>query len=311
MRSSNALIKFCQSSPVTWPENTAGDWSIRHKVYPAGATLDIIGMRAAILTGAKPIKLHLVSDWTVRELRNGDGIVMSDHPHELADHYPFYKAACGNVLVGGLGLGYIAAKLSEKRIVKQITVVEKEADVIKLVAPFMSEKIAIIHGDLFEYLRKNPDIESFDCAYYDIWTGTNEGTWVDNVVPLRRLTAGRAPKLPVWCWQEDTMRGQIRQSCYSAAGIPERLIFGWLPHYVFREGLKQMKIETRVYEDKCTTAADVADLMAVHAANRENREMAALAEIFINDVGHPHWEKVFGKAWDEYLETKKEKSDEN
>lgn len=104
----------------------------------------------------------------------------------------------GRVLVGGLGLGLILHALVGKPAVDHVVVVEREADVISLMAPNLPKDldIEIVAGDFYEYVETRP---TFDTAFVDLWVthGYEEGRRIysDEVLPLavRVLTCTGAP----------------------------------------------------------------------------------------------------------------------
>lgn len=78
----------------------------------------------------------------------------------------------GEILITGLGLGLVAeAILRGGSGVTHITIVEKSADVINLVSPFLraryGEKIEVIHGDAFAW--EPPQGCRFNVGWHDIW----------------------------------------------------------------------------------------------------------------------------------------------
>ncbi len=76
----------------------------------------------------------------------------------MEEHAQFYR---GHVLVAGLGLGLIVHALATNRSVTRITVVEREQDVIDLVAPLVPP-VEIVHGDFWEWDGPTPDGVFFD-----------------------------------------------------------------------------------------------------------------------------------------------------
>lgn len=91
------------------------------------------------------------------------------------------EAAKGKVVTFGLGLGYYAYMVSEKKDVDSITVVELSNDVINLfkahILPQMpnGHKINIVNADAFEYAEKIMPEENFDFAFVDIWRDASDG----------------------------------------------------------------------------------------------------------------------------------------
>lgn len=107
---------------------------------------------------------------------------MSNVPSELSEALPFVKIAHGQVLVTGLGLGTILLGLVAKPEVKLVTVIEKNADVRRLVGPTFDamDKVQIVPGDALTV-----DLaETFDCAWHDIWP-TVDATNIEQMFKLR------------------------------------------------------------------------------------------------------------------------------
>ena len=90
-------------------------------------------------------------------------IMMTDAEFERRTNaWPLLKAK-GDALIAGLGLGLILDPLIER--CKTVTVIEKEPDVIALVAHAFPN-VKIIKGDI---LRWQPRKKKFDFIYFDIW----------------------------------------------------------------------------------------------------------------------------------------------
>ena len=302
--STKQLMSFAMRSPLSIPEGKSGKWSIAHETHEAGTCLDIISMRKWITTGIKPVRMQLAQKRVVHKLLHNGGVVMSDLPVEMADHMKFCAEAKGNVLIGGLGLGYIATKLLENGRVKRIEVVEKERDVIRLVAPYTDRRVKIIHADLFEYLKAE-SLVGFDTAYFDIWTGTGERTWDEYVVPLRRLVNKGNPCMAVFCWAEDVMIGQYGNLngpttgalFWLAAFEPDKLLH-FRPHWVFCAALKVSGIPVEFIDIKAKDA--IGRLLLVATANQNNTELKKFVELYLHRVGTPLWEETFGALWDRW-----------
>jgi len=215
------------------PENKVGKFSIKHRWYKKEEILDVVNMKMAILTGAKPSKVKLDKDWMALNLfKDKQGLLMSTHPVETFTHlYPIYES-WGDVLVGGLGLGYIVNEMAKNGSVDSIVVIEKEKDIIKLVEDGLMNSIddinddmfndrddevevTIIHDDIFNFVKRTK--MKFDFMYFDIWYETEQEDFYDYVLPLRMLsrrllTHGdsiNVRKYNIICWMEEIMRGVL------------------------------------------------------------------------------------------------------
>ncbi len=115
-------------------------------------------------------------------LLNKNDCVMSNTPMEKRTNSDFVLNAHGNVLIGGLGIGLIILAIQDKEEVKQITVIEKNREVIELVGkqlPF-NYKVNIVNDDVFEY----KPLSKYNTIYMDIWNYINEDVYKKQMKPL-------------------------------------------------------------------------------------------------------------------------------
>lgn len=218
------------SPGLTLPESKSGNWSIRHVITPPGEKLIIVSIRNAMFMGMKPAYTVAPGEVVTVELHEhgdeGDKGWMSDSPQEVEQHTRQLAKARGRVLVGGLGIGLAVAILARNRKVREIVVVEKSPDVVRLVAPHAWEfvksrargvSLAVLNTCLFEYLKMN-HTSSFDFAFLDIWMPTGQTVLADTVLPLRKL-AKRVVYGPIECWNELEMIGQLRYQLHNALAM--------------------------------------------------------------------------------------------
>lgn len=194
------------------PEHKIGKWKIKHEVRKAGMEMTVYSMRDALFQGRKASCTILGEDVIEHNLYEGGQRWMSDSPQETVQMDECVKPCKGKVLVGGLGLGYTVIALQRKRtLVKKIVVVEKSKAVIDLVWPHLpKERVQMVHGDLFKYLRESKKKRRFDWAIYDIWAPTGERVLTSHIRPLRSLSQDVVPDNHITCWGEETMLGQVR-----------------------------------------------------------------------------------------------------
>lgn len=115
-----------------------------------------------------------------------NNIVMSDTPMEIKTNDEFIKAAHGDVLIAGLGLGVVLLEIQKKPEVTSIVVVEKFRDVISLVKSKLplSDKVKIVSGDIHDW---NPQAKSkFDVIYLDIWTNVPNADQYKEMLELHK-----------------------------------------------------------------------------------------------------------------------------
>lgn len=95
--------------------------------------------------------------------------MVDDPPHwwAMEDHASCYE---GHVLCAGLGLGLIVHALHANPKVEKITVIEREQDVIDLIAPQVpGKKLTVIQGDFWD---QTPEaIPNVDGVFWDLFVG--------------------------------------------------------------------------------------------------------------------------------------------
>ncbi len=107
---------------------------------------------------------------------------MSLKPNEIETMRTHIENARGRVLVYGLGLGYYAFMVSQKKTVSKVTVVEKDSKLIEIfekeILPQFPNraKIEIINDDAYAFAsRIEPDNGIYDFIFSDIWHDTGDG----------------------------------------------------------------------------------------------------------------------------------------
>lgn len=128
-----------------------------------------------------------------------DGSVwMTDAEYEWRTNQSAVSAAVGDVLIAGLGIGFILRPMLAKAGVSSITVIERDADVIALVAPHFPS-VRVIEADAYTW---TPPKKAFDCVYLDIWQNVpNADDWED-IKRLKRKYRAALRKggwIAAWC----------------------------------------------------------------------------------------------------------------
>ena len=158
------------------------------------------------------IMLDGITPGTYVKLTYMGEVVMSNTPMERRTNASFVANAYGDVLIGGLGIGMIVMSIQAHEKVKSITIIEKNQEVIDLVAsqlPFNS-KVRIIHADVFEWKPERG--QRFDCIYMDIWNYINEDVYHDEMKPLKRKyghylkSIALSPGRFNYCWAEENAK---------------------------------------------------------------------------------------------------------
>jgi spermidine synthase len=138
---------------------------------------------------------------TYKRLMRNDCVVMSNTPDEIDDFMYFVNQAEGIILINSLGLGVMLKALLNKKEVKEVIVIEKSEDVIKLIAPTYEKdkRVKIIKADAFEYIP--PKGKKFDFIWHDIW----DYICSDNLIEMTKLHRKYGRKTTYqnsWCKNE-------------------------------------------------------------------------------------------------------------
>jgi hypothetical protein len=108
-------------------------------------------------------------------LVNGKNIIMSNRKTESDEHAVFFNQPLkGNVLVTGLGIGFVNEYLIKVPEIEKVVIVEKYQEVIDMVWPYCKrdDRFEIVHADADTW---TPTM-LFDYAWIDHWTELHEIT---------------------------------------------------------------------------------------------------------------------------------------
>lgn len=139
-------------------------------------------------------------------LCEGNNIWMSLNPNEIETMAPFINKAKGNVLVLGLGMGYVSFMMALKQEVKSVTIIEKDSEIIDLFNSLIwpnfknKDKIKIVKDDAVNYVRNN---KHFDYIFADLWHSSEDG--LPLFVKLKRIDTC------IDCWLEESMFALLRR----------------------------------------------------------------------------------------------------
>lgn len=156
--------KFIQLSTIL-KEKEINDCKIIFKSYNT-EELERIRLSALMNRDYHSYSYHLRENYTYTRLIKDNHTWMSDTPMETFTNLEFLRHANGDVLVFGLGLGYILWPLVNDTDVKSLTVVEEDVNVISIMKEFTKDKMTVIEGDAFEV---DFGKRKFDTIYFDIW----------------------------------------------------------------------------------------------------------------------------------------------
>lgn len=144
-------------------------------------------------------------------------IWMSLNPNEINTMKPYINNARGNVLVGGLGLGYVAFQMSLKSNVSHITIIEKDPEVIKIFKNHIFDffpnknKIEIVQDDFIKYMKTHRNLQEFDYIFADLWHTPEDGLPLfDKIIKISKLK-----NVKVDCWLNKSMISYVRRCLLS------------------------------------------------------------------------------------------------
>ncbi len=145
-------------------------------------------------------------------LKENDVTWMSVTPHEINTMKDSIAKAKGHVITLGLGLGYYAFMVSNKKEVSKITIIEANQKIIdifkKEILPFFPNKykIEIVNKDAFEYLSEQI---SGDYLFADLWHLPEDGLpMYAKLLNLEQVN----PQIKFDYWIENSMLALIRRA---------------------------------------------------------------------------------------------------
>jgi hypothetical protein len=124
---------------------------------------------------------------------------MSYTPSEVASQRTGIGAARGNVMLGGLGMGWLLRKVLERKNVKHVTVVECEPAFINRFGPAFEAafpgRVEFVDSDAIGFAAEHH--ARFNSILMDIWWSYGDATWDRKWMEVRN----RIPKgIRVWHW---------------------------------------------------------------------------------------------------------------
>ena len=135
-------------------------------------------------------------------------------PSEISSMQTQIRQAHGRVLVLGLGLGYYPYKVSGKENVSEITIVERQPEIIELfeknILPQFADggKIRIVRSDAYEFLD-SVRAGQYDFCFADIWEGQMDGA--TSYLRIKEYEE-RLPGTEFTYWIEEQILSYIRCS---------------------------------------------------------------------------------------------------
>jgi hypothetical protein len=200
------------------PEGASGSFEVIHHIVPPETKMERVTHNQTVLDTIPyedPLVFPVETRWLI--LRDGGGVWMTDYPlcqNSIDDALkPIQK---GNVIVGGLGLGYAVQVLVYRPEITRIYVVEQSEDVLNLIIPHLDNgngKVEYIHDDLFKVLEEFPYLdEDIDWAFFDIWRAEEDDVFFSFIDPLIRSTRRHLKQNRIICWNEGVFRRMMQMA---------------------------------------------------------------------------------------------------
>lgn len=207
-------LKQFMEVDLPYADGQVGDWMIESvPVEPSAAILHNL---ACELNGRGVMK---IMPGIIRRLtRVSDQVtVMSSTLMEYRTNLRFVRKARGTVLINGLGLAIVPFALLAKKEIESVTIIEREAAVIDMVAPYLKDaRVRIVHEDAMFY---SPTC-SYDFVWHDIWDDINP----KNVASMTKL----------WLKYQ---RHCHWQGCWSSTMIYARMVSDYLTGAMNESGI--------------------------------------------------------------------------
>lgn len=195
---------------VDVPAGEKGSWVVeKFEITPEGAArFNLMERYNNHGLGYRGVEVGSYTRLCNKKIGWNHGLVMSDTPAEVSDHFRAIEKAEGQVLITGLGLGVVLNACLMNPKVEHCTVVEIEPDIIALVAPHYQKKwgdrLTIVNEDAFKY--QPPKGIKYSMIWHDIWTDI----CADNYNDMKILKARYRPfkKIGGWqgCWVEEQVK---------------------------------------------------------------------------------------------------------
>jgi len=195
------------------PVGTKGSWAIqKFEVEPEAAAMHQLSCMFSM--GGIGSRRGIREGHYTRLAHKHRGVVMSDTPAEINDHYEAFlqteaaaKAGGATILVHGLGMGMFPNYCLQLKGVEHVTIVEIDPEVIALTGAhylkkYGADRLTIIEADAEKW---KPEPHSFwDVVWHDIWDSICEDNW-DSIKSFHRRFGSRAG------WQGSWSRPEIQR----------------------------------------------------------------------------------------------------
>jgi hypothetical protein len=195
-------------------------FELTHVTHRKGTELDVIDWRTAHFAALSPKKYTLPRNWTEMTLTSSGGRIGSTDLSEIFAQKYAVDHAHGDVLICGLGIGFMLHSLKANTKVKSITCVEPENDLINLLSGYFPH-VVFVNEDPRPYVEDRKNARKYDFVYFNA-EGDSIGYFYSDVAPFRakakKVLRSKTSRNDIVCWMEDVMRGQIIKNIMGGIG---------------------------------------------------------------------------------------------
>lgn len=219
---------------VLFPSTRIGNWELAQITYPAYRAF-VCG--DPIRDGVREYQQigFFASDYSFPAVMEDGNEWMTLTPVDMDTVRGSVQRARGKCATFGLGLGYYAFCVSQKKEVDSLTIIEHSPDAIKLFSEILlpqfpnKDKIRIICADAFSYAEHELPKEGFDHVFADTWRDAGDGlVHYLRLKPVERL----AKDTRFEYWIEETILSRLRSLFFDrlyplareGKGDPDRLV---------------------------------------------------------------------------------------
>ena len=145
-------------------------------------------------------------NWKV-EMDNGDcsliklsigNSIMKDSKWEYDTHKWLWDNATGDILVAGLGIGFLNKELIDNHSFNSVTIIENSQDVIDLVWPYCAKdsRFTLIKEDIETW--NIPTGSNWDIGWFDSWIGDNPLSYEGYMNAMKHKYDSYCDKVGFW-----------------------------------------------------------------------------------------------------------------
>ena len=165
---------------VQMPEGESGDFEIAHFTDTTTRNMWQIYLE---------MKKESHESYTVLLKEGCPMPIMQDSEAEYNEHVPLFENATGDVLIGGLGIGFCHQKLIDNPDVTSVTIVEKYQEVVDLVWEHCpkDDRFSLVVADIEEW--EPSEGTSWDYAWFDAWVFNNPMSYEDHMTLMQERYA--------------------------------------------------------------------------------------------------------------------------